>query len=158
MISGEKGPWTSAARRIGVTASRSSARWCTKRSSRSASGRSGGTGSTQHRDPVDEALGHRGVQRLEVVEVLEHAAHRHLRPLGDAWRGGPQVALLEQADGGVDDRLAGAERAQGAAVGGRSFLHDACRIRQRRRSGLGRHRRAVVGDEPPAGRPCARTR
>ena len=51
-------------------------------------------------------------------------------PLGDARRGGAQVAVLEETDGGVDDGLAGAEGAKGAAVGGRRFLHDACRIRQ----------------------------
>ena len=60
--------------------------------------------------------------------MLEHAAHRHLGPLRHPRGGGTQVALLEQADGGVDDRLAGAQRAQGPPVGGESFLHGACRI------------------------------
>ena len=108
-------------------------------------------GRSEHGDPLDEPLRHRRVQRLEVVEVLEHAAHRHLGPLGHPRGGGAQVALLEQADGGVDDRLAGAHRPQGAAVGGESFLHGACRIVAGEASGLGRHRRAVVGHEPPAG-------
>lgn len=95
----------------------------------SAQGQVSGHRDDEHRDPLDEPLGHRRVQRLQVIEVLEDRAHRHLGPFGDPGSSRPQVALVDEADGRVDDGLASAHRPQRAAIGGRDgYVHDRGRL------------------------------
>ena len=74
-------------------------------------------------DPVAD----RGVERLEVVEVLEHRTDRHRGPFGDPGGGGTQVTLGQQGEGSVHDRLAGPHRPGGTPVnrlGGRDVKVD----------------------------------
>ncbi len=75
-------------------------------------------GEDEDRYPLDQALRHGGVQALEVVEVLEHAAHGHAGALRHAGRRRTEIAVLQQGDGGVDDRLTRPQRPQRPAVGG----------------------------------------
>ena len=149
VISGEKGPCTSAARRIGVTASRSSARWCTKRSSRSASGRSGGTGSTStatrstRRSATDACSVSRSSKCWNTLrtDTFARSATRGAVGRRSPSSSRPMVAST------IASRVR-SERRVRPSVGGASCTVPAGYVHASR-SGLGRHRRAVVGDEPP---------
>ena len=93
VISGENGPCTSAARRIGRDRLEEQRPLVHEAVEPLGEREVRRHREHEHRDPVDEALGHRRVQRLEVVEVLEDAAHRHAsparRPAGAVGRRSP---------------------------------------------------------------------
>ena len=75
-------------------------------------------GHHQHGEALDDLAHDRRVQRRQVVEVLEHRAHRHAGPLGDARRRGAHIAFFDEGDAGIDDGIAGAGRPGGPPVDG----------------------------------------
>ena len=110
--------WCRSAWRTGVMNSNSSARALATRSSiraRSVPVDSGETEQRQHASGLFD--GELVVQRVEVLEVLEHRSHRHTRTLGDLRGGRRQGALVQQRQQGLDDRRAGPLAATDAAVG-----------------------------------------
>ena len=65
-------------------------------------------GHDEDREPLDHPLDDRGVERRQVVEVLEDRPDRHPGPLGDARRGGRTSPSSTRATRGFDDGVAGA--------------------------------------------------
>ena len=61
-----------------------------------------------------------GVERLDVVEDAEDRPQRHARALGHLLGGGPQHALAEQVEHGVDGEVAAAVPPGATAVARRS--------------------------------------
>ena len=62
------------------------------------------------------------VERLDVVEDAEDRPQRHARALGDLLGGGPDDALVEQVEQGVDGEIAAAVPPSSAAVDRRARM------------------------------------
>ena len=61
-------------------------------------------------EPVDEPVGDRGVETLEIVEVLEHGPHRDPGPLRHLQCRRTHVTLVDQGDRCIDDGFTGPHR------------------------------------------------
>ena len=69
-----------------------------------------------YRESAQLPLGRRRVQRFQIVEVMEHAAKRHPRPIGDPLRCRTQVPFLDQLQQRLNDRIVRAGRPRRAPV------------------------------------------